>query len=152
MTTRHTYLFILKGLGEAAHVALIVRERGGEIFLFCNLFTIFLYFCLFVCFCSRSLAICIERDVTSPGICIYLYKYIYIKKKKKKFLCSDFFSLVSYMLRLFFQTKENNMNICKLRQNKDVQNKVLNVYCTLYSICPTRRVNVSILRGGFGGF
>lgn len=34
------------------------------------------------------------------------------------------------------------MNICKLRQNKDVQNKVLNVYCTLYSICLIRRVNV----------
>lgn len=57
-------------------------------------------------------------------------------------------SLVSYMLRLFFQ--ENNMNICKLRQNKDVQNKVLNVYCTVYSICLIRRVNVSILRVGFG--
>lgn len=56
-------------------------------------------------------------------------------------------SLVSYMLRLFFQ--ENNVNICKLRQNKDVQNKVLNVYCTVYSICLIRRVNVSILQVGF---
>lgn len=53
---------------------------------------------------------------------------------------------------VIFSNKKNNMNICKLRQNKDVQNKVLNVYCTVYSICLTRRVNVSILRGGFGGF
>lgn len=34
---------------------------------------------------------------------------------------------------------------------KDVQNKVLNVYCTLYSICLIRRVNVFILQGGPGG-
>lgn len=34
-----------------------------------------------------------------------------------------------------FIFSENNMNICKLRENKNVQNKVLNVYCTLYNIC-----------------
>ena len=67
--------------------------------------------------------------MTSPGICVCVYIYMY---KKKKFLCSD--SLFSFLhAEVIFS--ENNMNIyANPDKNKDVQNKVLNVYCTLYSI------------------
>lgn len=36
------------------------------------------------------------------------------------------------MLKLFFSNKRINMNICKLRQNKDVQNK--SIECVLYRV------------------
>lgn len=68
---------------------------------------------------------------------------MYIKSSYVQILC-----LVSYMLRLFFQ--KITWIYANWDKNKDVQNKVLNVYCILYSICLIRRVNVFILQVGFG--
>lgn len=73
--------------------------------------------------------------------CKQMNMYIYILKKNVQIL-----SLVSYALRLFFQRKKKTWIYANRDKSKDVQNITLNVYCTVYSICLTRRVNVSILQ------
>lgn len=69
---------------------------------------------------------------------LQVQEYVYKKSSYVQILC-----LVSYMLRLFFQ--KIPWIYANWDKNKDVQNKELNVYCTLYSICLLRRVNVFIL-------
>lgn len=64
----------------------------------------------------------IEYLLASPGKCWSILKF---------FLFRCFFSFICAK----FIFSENKTNICKLRENKDVQNKVLNVYCTLYNLC-----------------
>lgn len=111
----------------STHLSKCSDCEGKEAFkiLVCNLFSIFLYFC----FCRWSLAFDKSRNM-------------YIKSSYVQIL-----SLVSYMLRLFFQ--KITWIYANWDKNKDVQNKVLNVYCTVYSICLIRRVNVSIVPVGF---
>lgn len=71
--------------------------------------------------------------------CLRLYKMWWVQEcvwsSYVEILC-----LVFYMLKLFFQKITWRYAIWDI--NKDVQNKVLNVYCTLYSVCLIRRVNV----------
>lgn len=95
-------------------------------FFFCFYFKYFWFR-----FCKCSLVFVWVRHAT-PGTCVCAC--VYVNKSYVQILC-----LVSYMLKLFFSEVTW---IYANRQNKDVQNKVLNVYCTLYSICLKRRVNV----------
>lgn len=75
---------------------------------------------------------------TNKYVCIY----IYILKRS----CVQILSLVSYALRLFFQRKKKKREYMQIEtKSEDVQTPPLNVYCTVYSICLIRRVNVSIL-------
>lgn len=119
-------------MGEV-HISVNVLIVRGERCI--SNFVIVIYFQYFYIFGFWKVSLNICRSKT-------VQEYVY-----KMFLCSD--SLFSFLhAEVIFS--ENYMNICKLSQNKDVQNKVLNVYCTLYSICLTRRVNVFILQVGFG--
>lgn len=121
------------------------RKRRRN-FLFCNLFTRFHTFVgLFVLAADHLQFVLRETQPVQESV--YSYIDIYIKKNKVMF---RFFFFSFLHAEVIFSNKKINMNICKVRQNKDVQNKVLNVYCTVYRICLTRRVNVSILRGGVG--
>lgn len=73
--------------------------------------------------------------------CKQMNMYIYILKKK----CSDsFFSFLC--AEVIFPEKKKPWIYANRDKSKDVQNITLNVYCTVYSICLTRRVNVSILQ------
>lgn len=106
---------------------------------FISFFCFVIYFYIFLVFSAKMITdICTSKDMTSPGN-MYIYKVLTFR-----FIC-----LVSYMPRLFFQ--KITWIYANRDKNKDVQNKVLNVYCTLYlfGICLIRRVNVFILQVGF---